>query len=148
VTSQTPETSSRLVLRRTFPASRERVFRAWVEADALRRWFNPMPLKLESAAVDARVGGEFRLDLVSPAGERTSISGRYIEIAPPTKLVFTWVSVTTNYQDTLVTVEFIERGAQTDVILTHERLTDESIFQMHLAGWAACIEQLEFVLAS
>ena len=51
-----------LVLRRTFQASRLRVFRAWIEPDALERWPRPRGMRMSVQALDARVGGSFQFD--------------------------------------------------------------------------------------
>ena len=138
-----PLSDTPLVLRRTLPAARERVFQAWVEAEAVQRWFQPMGLKLEAVTVNAQVGGDYRLDLVSPAGERTWITGKYVAVEPPKKLVFTWESSILGSRETLVTVEFLARGAQTEIVLTHERLGDDFMIDNHRAGWNACLDLLD-----
>ena len=140
-----PLSDSPLVLRRTFPASRERVFDAWIEASALQKWFQPMGMQLEKVTVNARAGGNYRLDLVSPAGEKSWIAGQYVEVDPPQKLVFTWESSVLGNLETLVTVEFLDHGAQTEIILTHERLEAEMI-DRHRMGWSSCLDLLTEVL--
>jgi len=50
--------------------------------------------------------------------------------------------------ETVVTVEFIERGPSTEVILTHQRLTSKELLSSHQAGWQSMLDQLAQVLAT
>lgn len=143
MTTPTPEQT--LIVQRVFPAPREQVFRAWTEASALQQWFRPMGCKVTVSLLELRVGGEYQFDLIHPDGATSTINGRYIAISHPERLVFTWVSGGTHFQETEVTVEFFERGAATEVRLTHARLTDDDMLLTHQNGWA-CIEFLAEVL--
>ena len=42
----------------------------------------------------------------------------------------------------LVTVEFVERGEATEVVITHEQLPDEEQRERHRYGWHACLDKL------
>ena len=70
-----------LVLRRTFTASRQRVFRAWITPRALESWFRPRGMGVTVSSLEARVGGSFRFDLE----DGSSIVGTYLHIVPPGK---------------------------------------------------------------
>ena len=75
---------------RTFPAERERVFRAWIEPDAVRQWFGLSDLITRDAEADARVGGSYRITLKMPPAMRTVyVVGTFLEIEPPRRLVLT-----------------------------------------------------------
>src|SRR5438552_3487728 len=102
-------------VKRTYPASREQVFRAWTEAHALEHWFKPMGSVTTVMQLDLHVGGMYRFDLTNPGVPNIIITGYYVEIVRPEKLVFTWQSSTTNDKETLVTVILTERGAFTEV---------------------------------
>jgi uncharacterized protein YndB with AHSA1/START domain len=141
-----PTLDTSLSIRRIFAASREEVFRAWTDPQAIERWFKPMGLASKVTLLDLRVGGGFRFDLESPAGERSFITGNYLEIAAPEKLVFTWSSLATHDRETLVTVEFVARGTETEIVLTHERLLDEDMISAHQNGWASVLDQLTAAL--
>ena len=58
-----PHNSTTLVLRRAFTASRQRVFRAWIEPEALEYWLRPRGMGVTVSKLEARVGGSFRFDL-------------------------------------------------------------------------------------
>ena len=132
-----------LVVRRAFPAPREQVFRAWTEAQALEGWFKPEGQQTHVVQLDLCVGGSYQFDFRTMTGEQSSVSGTYLEIVPPEKLVFTWLSLATDDRETLVTVEFVERSGVTEVVLTHERLSDGEMVTQHRFGWNWMIDRLE-----
>jgi uncharacterized protein YndB with AHSA1/START domain len=140
-----PRPEQTLTVQRLFPAPRERVFWAWTEASALQQWFRPLGCKVTVSRLELRVGGEYQFDLIHPDGETSSINGRYIDITHPERLVFSWVSGGTHFEETEVTVEFFEQGAMTEVRLTHTRLTGAEMLDLHLKGWA-CIDFISEVL--
>ena len=80
-------TTTTITVRRTVPASPHDVFAAWTEVDRLARWWWPQ-LAGTTYDVDAREGGLFRIQ--SPVIGAT-VSGRYAEVDPPRRLVFSWV---------------------------------------------------------
>ncbi len=145
MTTPTSDKVTTLILRRAFPAARERVFRAWTEREALQQWFKPMGQALTISTLEMRVGGSFRFDL---ADGSDAIIGTYLEIVPPEKLVFTWSFATTPGQESLVTVEFIERASVTEVILTHERLSSKEMRASLEAGWQSLLDQLAQALST
>lgn len=134
-----------LTVRRTFLATREQVFRAWTEREALQQWFRPMGTGLTISILECFVGGSYRFDLEDGSD---SIVGTYIEIVQPEKLVFTWSFTSTHAMDTVVTVEFIEHGPATEVILTHERFSSEEMRDNHQVGWQSLLDQLAEVLST
>jgi uncharacterized protein YndB with AHSA1/START domain len=137
-----PTLETFLNLRRTFPAPRDLVFKVWTEAEALEGWFKPQNQQTKVVELDLRVGGGYSFETRTRAGEVGSISGRYLEIVRPEKLVFTWISHFTQEHETLVTLEFLERGKATEVVLTHERFTSEEMVTRHLFGWNWMLDQL------
>jgi uncharacterized protein YndB with AHSA1/START domain len=152
-----------LQVRRTFNASRERVFRAWIDPELLRQWLNGPGGRSPHAEVDARVGGEFRITSTSRVGELfaklpgqdseyVQMVGRYLEISPPERLVFTlgWEDFPTVHMRpdaTTVTVEFSETGEGTEVVLTHERQPNRRIRALHRWGWRGSFGNLERLLS-
>jgi uncharacterized protein YndB with AHSA1/START domain len=137
-----------LRVRRIFNATRDAVFRAWTDPRALVQWWMPKDgFSVPSAHVDLRVGGRYRVAMRNPAGEVFHLSGTYREVAPPARLVYTWNwEDTTGMGETLVTVEFRDLGATTEVVLTHE-LPDAEQRDRHGVGWGGCLDRLAVVLA-
>lgn len=139
--SQTAPVAVRLS--RTLAAPREKVFRAWTTPAELKRWSAPGDMVPALAEVDLRVGGRYRIHMQAPDGAVHKVSGVYQVVDPPRRLVYTWAWEEGSAQgDTLVTVEFNERGAdQTEVVLTHERFPNAEIRDRHQHGWTGCLEK-------
>ncbi|MFJ2994499.1 SRPBCC family protein [Pandoraea sp. NPDC087047] len=76
-----------LAVERTYPTTRETIFRAWTTADAVKRWFCPVGYTIPEAQIDAREGGAFDLRMQSPEGESHWIRGRFVEVDAPNRLV-------------------------------------------------------------
>jgi uncharacterized protein YndB with AHSA1/START domain len=138
-----PTIETRLQLSRTFAAKRESVFRAWTEPEALKQWFVPSEeVSTQAAEVDLRVGGKYRLVMKSSTGELYIAVGTYREIRFPEKLVFTWSFEGTDMGETLVSLEFHERGSSTELVLTHELFPNQEQRDRHLMGWNGCLDHL------
>jgi uncharacterized protein YndB with AHSA1/START domain len=140
----TPDVRTTLVLRRTFAATRPRVFRAWIEPEALERWLKPNGWNLRVQSLDARVDGAFQFDLENG----TSIVGTYLDLVPPEKLVFTWINQAQPEQGTVVTVDFREQGSSTVVVLTHRNLRQPDLRARIERGWGMALDTLAEVLSS
>ena len=136
--------SPTLVLRRTFEASRARVFRAWITPAALEQWFKPRGTRMTVRSLDARVGGSFRFELENG----NSIIGTYLQIVPPEKLVFAWSVGAAPGQETVVTLDFLDQGAVTELVLTHEHLGAPERRALAEGGWPSCFDALASVLSS
>jgi glutathione S-transferase len=81
-------------------------------------------------------------------GHEHIVGGVFREVRPPERLVYTWAwEGAPNPVEMLVSVEFLDRGHATEVVLTHERLPDEKSRREHEKGWTACLSQLERHLA-
>jgi uncharacterized protein YndB with AHSA1/START domain len=133
-----------LVLRRTFTASRQRVFRAWITPRALEHWFRPKGMSISVRSLDARVGGSFCFELENG----TRIVGTYLHIAPPEKLVFTWSSEAEQDEQTIITLDFLGQGPLTEIVLTHEGLSTEALRARVEGGWPSLLDALASVLSS
>jgi uncharacterized protein YndB with AHSA1/START domain len=94
--------------------------------------------------LDARVGGSFRFELENG----NSIVGTYLNILPPEKLSFTWSSSITADRETVVTVDFLDQGQRTEVVLTHERLTTSEFWERASGGWQQMLQALEELVDS
>jgi uncharacterized protein YndB with AHSA1/START domain len=140
-----PDAAARLVLRRTYPVRRERVFRAWTDPDQLVQWMSPSEgVSTEFAEFDLRVGGRYRIGYRTPRGLMV-VGGVFAHVAVPEKLVYTWVWDPPNEEagaETLVTVEFHDRGGATELVLTHERFPNPAMRDRHQHGWTGGLESL------
>jgi uncharacterized protein YndB with AHSA1/START domain len=135
-------------IRRRVKAAAEQIFDLWTKPDLMVRWMSPFPGAVDcKASCDLRPGGAFSLAMAS-ADSRRDVSGTYVEIDRPRKLVFTWIGPLTNNVNTLVTVEFIPHGDdETDLVLTHERLPTPAIHDGHTRGWGTILDHLVDLVA-
>lgn len=140
-------TDFNLTIERRLAAPRERVYRAWTDPDEVRRWWSLGRMTVEIADFDVRVGGRFRLGMRSPEGNLYVVGGEYSVVEPPARLVHTWQweeDGPGGAQVMRVTVEFVEDGDSTRLVLTHEDFRNQDAVDSHDAGWTEkldCIEQ-------
>ena len=145
-TNPTAETT--LQIKRTFTAPREKVFGALTQPEALKKWCAPSDeFSVPAAEVDLRVGGKYRIAMKAPNGNLHVAIGTYREILSPRKLVFTWTWEGSDMPETLVTLEFHDRGASTELVLTHELFPNMEQRDKHNQGWAGCLGRLEKMFA-
>jgi uncharacterized protein YndB with AHSA1/START domain len=142
------ETAAPVVqIRRRVKASAEQIFDLWTKPDLMARWMSPFPGAVDcKASCDPRPGGAFSLVMSSKEANR-EVSGTYVQVDRPHKLVFTWTGPLTNNVNTLVTVELNPRGDETDLVLTHERLPTPLIVEGHTMGWGHILDHLADTVA-
>jgi uncharacterized protein YndB with AHSA1/START domain len=131
-----------LELVRVLPAPPEQVFRAWTDASLLARWMSPVG-RAEVEA-DPRPGGRLTVTMIG-AGTRIEHTGEYLEVVPPHRLVFTWISPYTGDVPSLVTVELEPEGDGTRLTLRHEQLPPEAATS-HVGGWERMLSRLQEVV--
>jgi uncharacterized protein YndB with AHSA1/START domain len=109
-----------IVLTRTFDAPRRLVFKAWTEPQHVRHWYGCTTHALTVCEIDLSVGGAWRYTMRAPDGSLHTMQGRYREIAPPDRLVYTEQYVTAGFAsgEALVTVSFAESGGRTTLTST------------------------------
>jgi uncharacterized protein YndB with AHSA1/START domain len=137
------ETTGAIVqVRRRLRAGAEQIFDLWTKPDLMVRWMSPFPGAVDcKASCDLRPGGAFSLVMSSQEASR-EVTGVYVQVDRPRKLVFTWIGPLTNHVNTLVTVELNPLGDETDLVLTHERLPTSAIVQGHTRGWGIILDHL------
>lgn len=146
-TSQTAPVALRLT--RQFAAPPDKVFKAWTQPETLKRWCAPGEMTTPVAEVDLRVGGRYRIHMRGPDGTLHRVTGIYQEVDPPRRVVYTWAwEEKPEEGETLVTVEFRDRGGRTEVVLIHERFPNEAVRDSHASGWAGCLAKLGPVVSA
>jgi uncharacterized protein YndB with AHSA1/START domain len=133
---------------RVLDAPRAQVWRVWTDPDEAPYWFHHRSLTTPRDRVDfdVRPGGAYRYTMVAPDGTEYPTGGRYREVVPPERLVFTWGSP--NDADEVmpvVTVELAEQGASGEQTLMTFRLVgvegqpgDNNFYD----GWAEALDLL------
>ncbi len=139
-----------LSLTRSFHASRKRVFRAWTDPEELKKWWKlGEGWTLDIAEVDLRVGGSFRIGVKSTHdGSVHLVRGTFREVIAPERLVYTWIveDAGPGAGESLVTVEFRERGSSTEVVLTHDGLNTKESRDTVQTGWMLVLQGLQKLL--
>jgi uncharacterized protein YndB with AHSA1/START domain len=107
-----------LVVTRTVNGPARIVFEAWTRPELFKQWWVPKSfgLSLLSCEMDVRAGGRYRL-VFAAAPEPMAFFGRYLEVAPHSRLV--WTNEEGGDSGQVTTVTFEERGGQTLLVL-HE----------------------------
>lgn len=106
-----------LVIKRTFNGSARIVFEAWTKPELFQRWWLPKSfgLSLLSCEMDVRVGGGYRLVLARGGSEPMAFFGKYIDVAPCSRLV--WTNDEGGDGGAITTVTFEEKAGKTLVVM-------------------------------
>jgi uncharacterized protein YndB with AHSA1/START domain len=147
------ESFSGLILRmtRTFDATPDRAFAAWTDPEHFGAWFGPVGMKTVMCELDAKVGGAWRL-MGEGNNMRPTVSGKYLEIEPPRRLVFTFAwhdkadFSAPRGLETIVTVLFEPVGQRTEMVFTQAVFKDQSAYDAHNRGWTDSFNKLDDIL--
>jgi uncharacterized protein YndB with AHSA1/START domain len=137
-----------VTVRRLLAARRERVFQAWTRPELMARWFFPGSDWTVTVTSDLRVGGSYELLMREASGAEHRQFGVYREIAPFSRLVFTWSCPELAVVESLVTVELEEHGERTELSIVHELPPEPNVRRGHEEGWTGCLSNLEKLFAS
>ena len=140
-----------LVVRRTVNGPARLVFEAWTTPALFQRWWVPASfgLTLLSCELDVRVGGQYRL--VFQHGDSTmAFFGTYLEVTPPSRLV--WTNDEGADGQTVTTVTFEEKAGKTLVVVrdlyASKEALDAAVASGSTGGLPEQLEQLDALLAS
>jgi len=108
-----------LVVTRTFNGPARIVFEAWTRPELFKQWWVPksMGMFLRSCEMDVRVGGRYRLVFGHDASNAAEFFGRYIEVTPHSRLV--WTNEESGDAGSVTTVTFEEKGGRT-LLVVHD----------------------------
>jgi uncharacterized protein YndB with AHSA1/START domain len=108
-----------LVVTRTINGPARIVFDAFTKPELLKRWWAPksMGVSLLSCEADVRVGGRYRFVFGLEASHSMAFTGKYVEVTPHSRLV--WTSDESEAGESVTTVTFEEKGGKTRVVM-HE----------------------------
>ncbi len=125
-----------LVVTRTFDAPARLVFEAWTRPELFRQWWLPksMDMALDSCEMDVRVGGGYRLVFVGGA----AFFGKYLEVTPPSRLV--WTNEEGGEAGPVTTVTFEEKAGKTLLVL-HELYPSKEALDAAGTGAADALQE-------
>lgn len=133
------------VLRRVYDVAPERLFDMWTTPETLQRFLGPRDGRISAIEMDVREGGGYRIGMRLPDGEVWTVKGTYRIVRRPEKLQMTWVWEEDDVRDeheTLLTIDFLQHGNGTELVLTHERFATEESRAGHTRGWTEILETL------
>jgi uncharacterized protein YndB with AHSA1/START domain/predicted enzyme related to lactoylglutathione lyase len=143
--SDTQTAAPVLEISRTFDAPRERVFAAFTTPALIRAWFGPVDSRIGAVTFDARLGGTYRIEMSPTNGEAYNVSGTITEYDPPSRIAYTFrweEDDPADEIDTLVRIEFVERGAQTEMRFHQEQFRSVESRDRHGEGWGESFDKL------
>ncbi|MBB3392866.1 uncharacterized protein YndB with AHSA1/START domain [Rhizobium sp. BK275] len=117
-TTEVRKSERELVITRTFNAPARIVFKAWTTPELFMRWWAPksMGVPLLSCGMDVRVGGGYRVAFGHDASSATEFFGKYLEVIPNARLV--WTNEESD-DAAVTTVTFEEKDGKT-LLTLHE----------------------------
>jgi uncharacterized protein YndB with AHSA1/START domain len=132
-TTVTPKSEREIVVTRTFDAPARIVFQAWTTPALFKRWWVPksMPLPLLSYEADIRVGGGYRLVFGVDGTKTMEFFGKYIEVTPHSRIV--WTNDESGEDGAVTTVTLEENGDKTLLVL-HELYRSKEVRDAALAS--------------
>ena len=122
-----------LVVTRTINGPARIVFEAFTKPELFKRWWVPKSfgLTLLSCELDVRVGGRYRLVIRPGASQPMEFYGRYIEVTPHTRLV--WTNEEGDGDGAVTTATFEEKGGKT-LLVMHDLYPSKEALDRALAG--------------
>ena len=117
-TTSERKSARELVVTGTINGPARIVFEAWTKPELFKQWWVPksLGLTLLSCDMDVRPGGKYKLVFKHGASEPMAFYGRYTEVTPPSRLV--WTNEEGGEDGPVTTVTFAEQGGNTLVVLT------------------------------
>jgi uncharacterized protein YndB with AHSA1/START domain len=116
-----------VVVTRTFDAPPRLVFEAWSKAELFKKWWVPrsMGMTLRSCEMDVRTGGNYRLVFGDDPAKTFAFFGKYVEVVPNKRIV--WTNEESGEAGSVTTVTFEERDGKTLLAISELYPTKEAL---------------------
>ena len=116
-----------VVVTRTFDAPARLVFKAWTKPELFKKWWVPrsMGMTLRSCELDVRTGGTYRLVFGEDSANTTGFYGKYLEVVPNKRIV--WTNEESGDAGSVTTVTFEERDGKTRLVMSELYPTKEAL---------------------
>ena len=140
-----------VVVTRTFDAPARLVYEAWTKPELFEQWWVPrsMGMTLRSCELDVRTGGEYRLVFGDDPANPMAFFGKYLDVVPNQRIV--WTNEESGADGSVTTVTFEEKDGKTTLVLSELYPTKEALDAAGTGAQEAMIEtfgQLDELLAS
>lgn len=124
-------------LHRVLRAPPERVYRAFIDADAMAKWLPPNGFTGKVHQLEAKVGGSYKMSFTNlNNGQSHSFGGRYLELVPGERLRYTGVFDDPNLKGEMTTTVALKKSlGGTDINITQEGIPEVIPTDMCYLGW-------------
>lgn len=131
-------------LHRVLRAPPERVYKAFLVAEAMAKWLPPRGFTCKVHHMDAKVGGTFGMSFTNfTTGDAHSFGGEYLELVPHERLRYTDKFDDPNLPGEMqVTVILTKVSCGTEINITQEGVPEVIPVEMCYLGWQESLEQL------
>jgi uncharacterized protein YndB with AHSA1/START domain len=121
----------------------DKVYRAFIEADALAKWLPPNGFACTVHDLDAKVGGGFRMSFRNFTGASHAFGGKYLELAPGQRVRYTDKFDDPNLPGEMsVTATFKAVSVGTELTIVQEGIPDAIPAEMCYLGWQESLRNL------
>ena len=124
-------------LHRVLRAPAERIYRAFLDPDAMAKWLPPNGFTGKVHQMDARVGGSYKMSFTDfTSGKSHTFGGKYLELIPHQRIRHTDVFDDPNLPGTMqVTVDLTAVSCGTDVSIVQEGIPEAIPLESCYLGW-------------
>jgi uncharacterized protein YndB with AHSA1/START domain len=131
-------------LHRVLAAKPEKIYRAFLEADAMAKWLPPNGFTCTVQHMDAKVGGSYKISFRNfTSGRSHAFGGRYVELVPNERLRYTDRFEDPNLPGEIrVTVTLRKVSLGTELEIVQERLPDAIPIEACYLGWQESLRNL------
>jgi uncharacterized protein YndB with AHSA1/START domain len=128
---------------RVFSIDRPTMWTLWTDEEHAGRWMRPSLTEFEPtiASIDPRPSGTYRFEMIGKDGSVRAVSGQFVEVDEPKRLVFTW-SWDGSEEESLVEVLLSEVRDGTKVSISHTRFDSQESAEQHEDGWVGCLASI------
>lgn len=130
-------------IERVFTIDRATMWTLWTDQEHAARWMRPSITEFEPtiATIDPRPSGTYRFEMIAKDGSVRAVSGLFVEVDEPQRLVFTW-SWDGSGEESLVEVMLSEVRDGTKVSISHTKLDSQESADQHEHGWVGCLASI------
>lgn len=131
-------------IHRVLRAAPEKVYKAFLDADAMAKWIAPYGFTCKVHHLDARVGGTFKMSFTNfSTGNGHSFGGKYLELIPFEKIRYTDTFDDPNLPgEMMVTVQLKKVLCGTEISITQAGIPSVIPLEMCYLGWQESMAQL------
>lgn len=137
--------ANKISLHRVFTAPVNKVFKAFIDADAMASWLPPYGFVCKVHSLDAKVGGSYKMSFTNfTTGSSHSFGGEYLEIIPNELLKYSDKFDDPNLPGEMITtIQFKSVFCGTELIATQEGIPDAIPTEMCYLGWQESLDKLK-----